>query len=161
MRSTYHDYRVVTVADGLINPWSMAFLPGGDLLVTERPGRLRIVRNGTLLPDPVPGVPEVLAVDQGGLMEVAVHPNFASNRIIYLSYSKPLGRVRLFFLRMEALLAYPDRRRPHATTAVVRGIFENDRFTLVDEVFEMDPSGGGGRDSTAVGWPSTPTATCS
>ena len=60
-RSTYHDFRIVTVADGLVNPWSMAFLPGGDMLVTERPGRLRIVRDGELLSAPVEGVPAVLA----------------------------------------------------------------------------------------------------
>src|SRR5690606_34297833 len=65
MRSAYHDFRLVTVAEGLVNPWSIAFLPGGDMLVTERPGRLRIIRNGRLLPDPVPGVPEVLAQGQG------------------------------------------------------------------------------------------------
>ena len=130
MRSTHHDYRVVTVTDGLVNPWSMAFLPGGDLLVTERPGQLRIVRNGTLLPDPVPGVPEVVAIGQGGLMEVVVHPEFASNRMIYISYSKPIED-----------LGDPDRRR--ATTAVVRGTFENDRFTPVDEVFEAVSRGAG------------------
>ena len=61
MRSAYHDFRAVTVADGLDVPWSIAWLPDGDMLVTERPGRLRIVRDGTLLPDPVPGVPEVVA----------------------------------------------------------------------------------------------------
>ena len=79
VRSSLHDYRVVTVADGLVIPWSMAFLPGGDLLVTERPGRLRIIRDGRLLPDPVPGVPEVVAQGQGGLLDVMPHPEFASS----------------------------------------------------------------------------------
>ena len=69
-KSAHHDFRVVTVADGLVNPWSMTWLPGGDMLITERPGRLRIVRNGTLLPDPVAGVPEVFARGQGGLFDV-------------------------------------------------------------------------------------------
>ena len=55
--SAEHNYRLVKVADSLVNPWSMAFLPNGDMLVTERAGQLRIVRNGQLLPDPVPGVP--------------------------------------------------------------------------------------------------------
>ncbi|MEK6688462.1 MAG: PQQ-dependent sugar dehydrogenase, partial [Gemmatimonadota bacterium] len=82
-------YQVTTVVEGLVNPWSMAFLPGGDLLVTERPGRLRIVRNGKLLPDPVPGVPAVFARGQGGLLDIALHPNFATNHLIYLSYAKP------------------------------------------------------------------------
>ncbi len=130
MRSVHHDYRVVTVVDGLVNPWSMAFLPGGDMLVTERPGRLRIVRDGALLPDPVPGVPDVVAVGQGGMMEVAVHPDFASNRLVYISYSKRIGDG-------------PEPDRPQATTAVVRGTFENDRFTLVDEIFEAASQGAG------------------
>ena len=124
MRSAHHDYRVVVVVDGLVHPWSMAFLPGGDMLVTERPGRLRIVRDGRLLPDPVPGLPEVVAIGQGGLMEVTAHPEFASNRLLYLCYAKPSKR------------SPRHTDRPQATTAVVRGAFENDRFTLVDEIFE-------------------------
>ena len=72
-RSVEHNYRLVTVADNLEHPWAIAFLPDGDVLVTERPGRLRIIRNDTLLPDSVPGVPEVLARGQGGLMDVVPH----------------------------------------------------------------------------------------
>ena len=75
-KSAQHDFRVVTVADALVNPWSMAWLPGGDMLITERPGRLRIVRGGALLPDPVAGVPEVFAEGQGGLFDVLPHPGF-------------------------------------------------------------------------------------
>jgi aldose sugar dehydrogenase len=115
-RSTHHDYRVVTVADSLVQPWGIAFLPGGDMLVTERPGRLRVVRRGRLLPTPVPGVPAVLYTSQGGLLDVVPHPNFASNRLVYLTYSKPL----------------PDST---ATTAVARGRLENDRLTNVEDVF--------------------------
>lgn len=122
-QSTAHDFRVVTVVDGLDTPWSMAFLPGGDMLVTERPGRLRIVRDGRLLPSPVGGVPEVYARGQGGLLEVAVHPDFASNRLVYLTYSKPLA--------------------DGSTTAVIRGRFENDRLTNVEEIFEASSSGNG------------------
>ena len=59
-RSALHDYRIATVVEGLIQPWSIAFLPGGDMLITERPGRLRIIRQGKLLPQPVEGVPTVL-----------------------------------------------------------------------------------------------------
>ena len=69
-------FKVVTVVEGLKNPWSMAWLPNGDMLVTERGGTLRIVRGGKLLPTPVPGVPAVRAMGQGGLQEVAVHPQF-------------------------------------------------------------------------------------
>jgi glucose/arabinose dehydrogenase len=123
LRSALHDYRVVTVADGLVNPWSMAFLPGGDMLVTERPGRLRVIRDGTLLIDPVPGVPEVFAQGQGGLLDVVLHPDFASNRLVYLSYSKPVGE--------------------GSTTAVARGRFENDRLSDVEEIFEADSQGRG------------------
>ena len=78
-------FKVVTVAEGLRNPWSMAWLPNGDMLVTERgtgsyPGALRIIRGGKLLPEPVAGVPAVRAQGQGGMQEVAVHPNYAQNR---------------------------------------------------------------------------------
>ena len=124
-RSAYHDYRLVTVAEGLEHPWSIGFLPGGDILITERPGRLRIVRHGQLLPDPVAGVPEVLAQGQGGLLDVVPHPDFASNRLLYLSYSKPIGD------------------GTEATTAVVRGRFENDRLTDLEELFEADSRGNG------------------
>src|SRR5688500_12406271 len=90
-RSAYHDYRVVNFVDGLVQPWSIAFLPGGDTLITERPGRLRIVRNGKLLPNPVEGVPPVVYQGQGGLLEVAAHPEFAANRLLYITYSKQVG----------------------------------------------------------------------
>jgi glucose/arabinose dehydrogenase len=130
-RSALHDYRIVPVADGFEHPWSIAFLPGGDMLVTERPGRLRIVRNGRLLPEPVEGVPEVHAQGQGGLLEVAPHPDFASNRWLYLTYSKPLGN--------EA-----------STTAVVRGTFQNDRLTDVEEIFEANTRGRGHYGSRLV-----------
>jgi glucose/arabinose dehydrogenase len=82
-------YRVVTVVDGLKDPWSIAFLPGGEMLVTEKPGRLRIVRNGVLEPEPIAGTPEVRYLGQGGLLDVVLHPDYESNRLIYLSFSKP------------------------------------------------------------------------
>ena len=121
--SALHDYRVVTVVDGLEIPWSMTWLPGGDMLVTERPGRLRIVRDGALLPDPVPGVPEVHAEGQGGLFDVLPHPDFASNRLLYLSYAKP--------------------NAGGSTTRVVRARFENDRLTGAEEIFEAVSQGRG------------------
>jgi glucose/arabinose dehydrogenase len=80
--------RVSTVATGLANPWSLAFLPNGDMLVTERAGRLRIIRGGVLNPQPVSGVPAVRTTVLGGLLEVALHPRFAENSLIYLTYSK-------------------------------------------------------------------------
>ncbi|HXH24668.1 MAG TPA: PQQ-dependent sugar dehydrogenase [Vicinamibacterales bacterium] len=80
--------RVVPYVRGLEAPWSIAFLPGGEMLVTEKPGRLRIVRNGVLDPAPVAGVPPVLSAGQGGLLEVLPHHRFSENRWIYLTYSK-------------------------------------------------------------------------
>jgi len=79
-------FRVVIVVGRLERPWSLAFLPGGDLLVTERPGRLRIVHDGKLDPEPVSGVPEVVAYGQGGLLDVALHPRYSENGLVYLSY---------------------------------------------------------------------------
>lgn len=90
LRTEAHAVRVVTLTRGLSHPWGLAFLPDGGMLITERPGRLRQFRDGRLGP-PVEGVPEVLARGQGGLLDVAIHPDFASNRLIYLSYSG-LGR---------------------------------------------------------------------
>ena len=80
-------YHLVTVVDGLDHPWCLAFLPDGALLVTERAGRLRVVRDGVLDPAPVAGVPPVYARSQGGLFDVLPHPDFATNRLIYLSYA--------------------------------------------------------------------------
>jgi glucose/arabinose dehydrogenase len=80
-------FRVVPVVTGLEHPWGMAFLPGGEILITERPGRLRLVRDGALEPAPIEGVPEVYASGQGGLLDVALDPAFGSNRVIYLSYA--------------------------------------------------------------------------
>ena len=80
--------RVVTVTEGLEYPWSLAFLPDGRMLVTERPGRLRVVNvDGRLDPRPVQGVPPVAAVNQGGLLDVVLHPEFARNGWLYLSYA--------------------------------------------------------------------------
>jgi aldose sugar dehydrogenase len=82
-------FDVVTVAEGLQNPWGMAFLPGGKILVTEKPGRLRIVGSDGKLSEPVAGLPAVDARGQGGLLDVTVDPRFAANRLIYWSYAEP------------------------------------------------------------------------
>jgi glucose/arabinose dehydrogenase len=84
-------YKVATFASGLVHPWGMAFLPDGQVLVSERPGRVRIVGKDGKLSDPVRGVPAVVAGGQGGLLDVALDPSFASNRLVYLSYSEPRG----------------------------------------------------------------------
>jgi glucose/arabinose dehydrogenase len=80
---------VTVVAKDLDHPWSLAFLPDGDLLVTERRGRLRIVRDGELDPTPIAGLPAVRAAVIGGLADVVLHPDYRRNRLVYLSYSKP------------------------------------------------------------------------
>jgi glucose/arabinose dehydrogenase len=84
-----HKIQVVVVTKGLVHPWSIAFLPGGDTLVTERPGRLRLIHDGKLDPQPLSGVPKVHAVRNAGLFEVALHPKFAENHFVYLTYTKP------------------------------------------------------------------------
>lgn len=86
------------VADGLVNPWSIAFLPDGSMLVTEREGRLRVIRDGALVPEPVAGTPDVLVWNQAGLFEVLPHPDFAGNGVLYLTYangSKKANATRL------------------------------------------------------------------
>ncbi|HEX5579978.1 MAG TPA: PQQ-dependent sugar dehydrogenase [Gemmatimonadaceae bacterium] len=115
VQSEEHPFRVVTVVEGLVNPWGMAFLPGGDILVTERPGRLRLVRGGKLQPQPVAGTPEVWANGQGGLLDVELHPRFAENRLVYLTYSKPA--------------------EGGATTALARGRWDGNRITGLADIF--------------------------
>jgi glucose/arabinose dehydrogenase len=110
--------RVVPVVTGLDSPWSMAFLPNGDILVTERPGRLRIIRDGVLQEAPVSGVPEVLDRTHGGLLHVALHPDFETNNWVYFTYAKPgeLG----------------------GTTAAARAHFDGTRLTDLEDVFVAD-----------------------
>ncbi len=79
-------WEAVPVVTGLEHPWSLAWLPSGDILVTERPGRLRVIRAGKLLPQPVAGLPETLGQGQGGLMDLTLHPRFPENRWVYLTY---------------------------------------------------------------------------
>lgn len=81
--------RVVTVAEGLEHPWGMAFLPDGRVLVTERPGRLRIVDGDGRVGEPLAGVPAVSATGQGGLLDVQLDPEFATSKLVYLSYAEP------------------------------------------------------------------------
>jgi len=83
-----HRIRTVRIASSLEHPWGLAFLPNGDMLVTERPGRLRVIRNGHLDDAWILGVPRVVEKEQAGLMDIAIHPRFEENRLIYLTYSK-------------------------------------------------------------------------
>jgi aldose sugar dehydrogenase len=79
--------RAEVVARGLVNPWSIAWTPDGDALVTERPGRLRVIRDGVLDPTPIGGLPQIYALGIAGLTDVALHPDFAENRLLYFAYS--------------------------------------------------------------------------
>jgi glucose/arabinose dehydrogenase len=119
-----HRVRVVTVASGLRNPWGMAFLPGGDVLVTEKGGRVRLVRGGVLQPQPVAEL-EVASSGQGGLLDVALHPAFAQNRLVYLTYSKPGAR--------------------GSTTALARGRWDGSRIADVRDVFVAESWSGRGQ----------------
>src|SRR6185295_1899286 len=79
----------VTAIKGLDHPWGIAFVPDGSMLVTERPGRLRVIRNGVVDPAPLGPLPAILAGGLGGALDVILHPQFATNRLIYIAYSKP------------------------------------------------------------------------
>ncbi|MBL8960602.1 MAG: PQQ-dependent sugar dehydrogenase [Gemmatimonadetes bacterium] len=127
LKSSLYDYRVVPVVDGLVNPWSMAFLPNGDMLVTERPGRLRMVRGGKLVEQPISGTPKVAARGQGGLLDVVLHPAFATNRYVYLSYSKALADTGTL-----------------TTTAIGRGRLEGDKLVDFTDIFVAETRGTSG-----------------
>jgi glucose/arabinose dehydrogenase len=118
-------FDVVTVAEGLQNPWSVAFLPGGKMLITERPGRLRVLGTDGKLSAPVTGLPAVLARGQGGLLDVALDPAFAKNNLIYWSFSEP-------------------RENGENNTAVARGKFVDDpaapRLDEVQVIYHQTPS---------------------
>ncbi len=119
------DVRYETVADGLSYPWSLAFLPDGSMLVTERDGRLRRIVDGRLEPEPVAGVPDVYVAGQGGLFEVLPDPGFDDNQTVYLSYahgdakanSTRVARARLVdaaLVDLEVLFtASPVKSTPH------------------------------------------------
>jgi glucose/arabinose dehydrogenase len=89
IRTEHARVRVVTVTDALVEPWALAFLPDGDILVTERGGRLRLIQEGRLISGSIGGIPPVDTRKQDGLMDLALHPRFAHNQTIYFTYSKP------------------------------------------------------------------------
>ncbi len=120
-----HDYTVNELVTGLQNPWGMAFLPNGDILITERPGRVRLVRDGQLQDTPVEGGPSVAATGQGGLLDIALHPDFGANRLVYMTYSKAVSG--------------------GITTAVARARWANDQLNDLEDVFVADAAAGGGQ----------------
>ena len=132
-------YRVVPIK-GLVTPWALAFLPNGDILVTERPGRLRIIRNGVLDPQPIGGLPEVstLAVN-AGLMDVAVHPRYAENKFIYFTYSKPMPGGAREDIGWSGNQKVPGRRRDVAKATLARARFEGGAtLTEARDIFVAD-----------------------
>ena len=121
--------RAVVVAKGLSHPWSVAFLPDGSILITERQGRLRIVRDGKLNPAPVAGTPAVVSLGtMAGLMDIALHPRFAQNKWIYISYHKPMGTAK----------SVEGRDAPIASNAILRGTWDGKALTDVRDIFVAD-----------------------
>lgn len=118
-----HRIRVNTMTEGLTHPWSLAFLPDGRMLVTERAGRLRMIsKDFKLDSQPIAGVPVVAAVGQGGLMDVVLHPKFAENNLVYLSYSAG------------------DRNGINGIgTEVARGVLRGHQLENVQVIFTMLP----------------------
>lgn len=109
----------------LDHPWGMAWLPDGSLLITERAGRLRLFRNGQLEPTPIAGVPPVLASGQGGLLDIVLHPQFAQNRFVYLTYA--------------------HGTREANRTRVARAVFDGNQLTDVRVIFEVSQAKSGGQ----------------
>lgn len=120
------NFKAQTVADNLSHPWGMAFLPDGNILVTERTGSLRLVENGRINPTPISGLPEIAVIGQGGLLDVALHPDFENNRLIYLSYA--------------------GQGKDGYGTEVVRGRLEGMELKNIEKIFVASPkSKEGGR----------------
>ena len=115
---------LVTVTSGLEHPWGMAFMPDGRVLVTERPGRLRVIERDGKAGAPITGVPVVDATGQGGLLDVALDPAFAKNRLVYVSYAEP--------------------RDGGNGTSVARGVLEGGSLNSVQVIFRQQPTMQGG-----------------
>jgi len=120
-----HRFQVTTLAEGLEYPWGLAFLPNGDFLITERPGQLRLFRNGALQDGRIPGAPRAADNGQGGLLDVLPHPKFEENNWIYLSYSGGEGK--------------------SLGTKVARARLVDDRLVDLQTIVEVEPESSGGR----------------
>ena len=116
-------FHLETLADRIADPWAIAALPNGDVLVTEKAGRLRLIRDGRLQEEPVPGVPEVRVGGQGGLMDLVAAPDFATSGYLYMTIAKPA----------------PDNLT--GTTAVMRARFDGTRLTGLTEIIETQAWG--------------------
>jgi glucose/arabinose dehydrogenase len=114
------NFQLNTVATGLEHPWSLAFLPDGSQLVTERAGRLRLIEDGELQSEPVSGVPDLVVAGQGGLLDIVLHPEFADNRLLFLSFAHAKSGEGM-------------------TTRVARAKFDGEQLTDVKVIFEALP----------------------
>ena len=112
-------YKVTEIAKGLDHPWSMAFLPDGSMLVTERQGRLRLIKGGVLQSQPIAGVPAVHTGSQAGLFDIVLHPNFAQNHMVYLTYAAGTSAAN--------------------GTQVARARFDGDRLQDLQVIFKAAP----------------------
>ncbi|HVL59390.1 MAG TPA: PQQ-dependent sugar dehydrogenase [Burkholderiaceae bacterium] len=119
-RTSHGEVRVVEIARGLEHPWGLAFLPDGRILVTERPGRLRIIDRGGAVSEPLSGVPAVHARGQGGLLDVAIGPDFARDRSVFLSYAEPADG--------------------NARTAVARAVLDGQSLRDLRVIFRQQPA---------------------
>ena len=124
-RSEEHSFTVTKVISGLAHPWAVVFLPDGRMLITERPGRLRIAKDGKLDPTPVSGLPMVTPHGQGGLMDVALHPNYAQNALVYWSFA--------------------GKGADGVGTEVARGKLVGNRMEDAEILFRQSPKGTTGR----------------
>ncbi len=113
------------LTDGLEHPWGMAFLPDGSLLITERPGKLRVLSTDNQLSEPISGLPSVFAAGQGGMLDVAIDPDFENNKLVYLSFSEP----------------GPDNT---AGTALGRGVLTEEGLSDFEVIFRQVPKASGG-----------------
>lgn len=119
-------FKTQTIADKLSHPWGMAFLPDGDILITELTGQLRLVENGKLNPEPITGLPDIAVTGQGGLLDVVLHPDFKNNQWIYLSFA--------------------SKGQGGYGTEVIRGRLEGMELKNVEKIFAASPkSQEGGR----------------
>lgn len=118
-------FKLVEVVSGLDSPWGLAFLPEGDMLVTERTGQLRLIRDGKLQSEPIAGLPEIEEVGQGGLLDVLPHPDFAENRFLYFSYA--------------------GRQAGHYGTEVARARLTDEGIVGFNPLLTVLPKTGGGR----------------
>jgi glucose/arabinose dehydrogenase len=130
IRSERHAFRIETVTDGLETPWAIAFLPDGRMLVTERPGRLRIIESGRLISEPITGTPAVWHHQDGGLFDVEIHPDYSRNGWIYLSYSEPGQSNR------SADTASPSGP---SMTVIIRGRIRNGAWVDQETLYRASP----------------------